>query len=328
MERLDMHEKTQEKGASRRITPQKEEKEDSKRKSLAGEEKGTAKKLSARTRRKLPGIMRVLVQLAFFLLAPGAFTAAFGGAKYIFTQFGKGEPLTMNPFVSSLIGLCAFTIVFGRFFCGFACPFGAIGDWIHALYVFSCRKRKKKPQVRSAREVRLLGCVKYLVLAGLLLLNYLGLYGVMRGKSPWDVFSMLTAWNLHLEGYVVGVVLLLLIAVGMFFEERFFCRVLCPMGAIFSLLPVLPIFSLRRKRKNCTPKCSLCTRICPSAIELPEDGRLDVSGDCFQCQKCTANCPKMNIHIACSQKMHGSELRFILLRSALLFLILFLLGKL
>ena len=173
-----------------------------------------------------------------------------------------------------------------------------------------------------------MGCVKYLVLSGLLLLSYLGLYGLMRGRSPWDVFSMLTARNLHLEGCAVGCVLLLLIAVGMFFEERFFCRVLCPMGAIFSLLPVLPIFALRRSRKYCGPKCFHCTSICPSAIELPEDGQLDASGDCFQCQKCTANCPKTNIHAACSEKLRGNELWFILLRAGLLFGLLFWLGKL
>lgn len=311
-----MHEKSQGEGAFQRKNPSE------------GRRRATAKKLSAKTRRKMPGFARVLMQLAFFFLAPGAFTAAFAGAKYLFTQFGKGEPLALNPFVAFLIGLCAFTLVFGRFFCGFACPFGAVGDWIHALNVFICRKRKKKPRVPSAREVRLLGCVKYLVLAGLLLLSYLGLYGVVRGRSPWDVFSMLTAGNLRPEGYEVGCVLLLLIAVGMFFEERFFCRVLCPMGAIFSLLPTLPIFALRRSRKNCGPKCSLCTRICPSAIELPEDGQLEVSGDCFQCQKCTANCPKTNIHTACSEKLRGSELWFILLRASLLLVLLLWLGKL
>ncbi len=53
-----------------------------------------------------------------------------------------------------------------------------------------------------------------------------------------------------------------------------------------------------------------------------------VKGDCFQCQKCTANCPKTNIHAACSEKLRGNELWFILLRAGLLFGLLFWLGKL
>ncbi len=41
---------------------------------------------------------------------------------------------------------------------------------------------------------------------------------------------------------------LALILVGMALEERFFCKFFCPMGAIFSLMPVLTPFSLRRNR--------------------------------------------------------------------------------
>lgn len=60
-------------------------------------------------------------------------------------------------------------------------------------------------------------------------------------------FSMLHAGNFKLGGYIVGLVLLVLILVGMAFQERFFCRVLCPMGAVFSMLPVLPLFTLLQR---------------------------------------------------------------------------------
>ena len=45
----------------------------------------------------------------------------------------------------SLIILCASTVVFGRFFCGFACAFGSLSDWVRAAYVWVCKKLKKKP---------------------------------------------------------------------------------------------------------------------------------------------------------------------------------------
>ena len=61
---------------------------------------------------------------------------------------------------------------------------------------------------------------------------------------------MLHAGNFRLSSYIPGIVLLVLILVGMFFEERFFCRFLCPMGAVFSLLPILPFFTLHRKRET------------------------------------------------------------------------------
>ncbi len=101
---------------------------------------------------------------------------------------------------------------------------------------------------------------------------FCGIYGKAKGTSPWMFFSMLHAGNFHLQGYLPGVTLLLLIIVGMCLEERFFCRNLCPMGAVFSLLPVLPFFALHRDRENCIKGCSGCTKKCPSGIGLPEDG--------------------------------------------------------
>ena len=155
----------------------------------------------------------------------------------------------MPPFVTVLVVLCAYTILFGRFFCGFACAFGSLGDGIHAFYIWCFKKRKKKPVLLSEKITEKLSYLKYLVLTVIAVLCFAGVYGKAKGTSPWDVFSMLHAGNLRLQGYLPGVILLLLIIVGMCLEERFFCRNLCPMGAVFSLLPVLPFFALHRDRE-------------------------------------------------------------------------------
>ena len=265
------------------------------------------------------------VQLVFFLASPGAFIAAFSGAKYIFTTIGQGKAIEAVPFFKILVGLCLFTVLFGRFFCGFACAFGALGDWLHDLYVFICRKRKKKTYLLPAEAARVLPWAKYGLLAILLLACLAGVYGNLTGSSPWDVFSMIRAGRLRLAGYGIGAVLLVLILIGMTLTERFFCRFFCPMGAIFALLPVLPFFSLHRNRKACLPRCSACTKTCPSGIELPSDGSVRIEGDCFQCQKCIGICPKSNVHTGVGQ-LRGDEIPFTLLRAALLLAMLVLLG--
>ena len=94
-----------------------------------------------------------------------------------------------------------------------------------------------------------LALVKYGILLLIALCCFAGVYQKARGTSPWDVFSMLHAGNFRLSSYIPGIVLLVLILVGMFFEERFFCHFLCPMGAVFSLLPILPFFTLHRNAK-------------------------------------------------------------------------------
>ena len=149
----------------------------------------------------------------------------------------------------------------------------------------AAKNLRKKPVALSQMISTRLSVCKYLILLMIVLMCYAGIYSKAQGTSPWDVFSMIHAGNLKLANYIPGLIILLLILVGMCVQERFFCRFLCPMGAIFSLLPVLPIFSLRRDRSSCIPKCSGCTRKCPqiysSRIMAPGKSALIV----FQCQK-------------------------------------------
>ena len=115
----------------------------------------------------------------------------------------------------------------------------------------------------------------------------------------------------------IGLVVLILLIAGMCVQERFFCRFFCPMGAVFSLLPVLPFFALHRTRKNCRKGCKACAKICPSQIGLPSDGDWAVSGDCFQCQKCIDICPQKHIHCGI-RKLKGNEFWFTILRALIL----------
>ena len=143
------------------------------------------------------------------------------------TQIGAGEKVAVTSFVTVLVVICIYTILFGRFFCGFACAFGTMGDGVHALYVWICKKMKKKPLQIADAWAEKLCYLKYIVLALISILCFAGVYGKGKGTSPWDVFSMLHAGNFKLGGYLVGLVLLVLILVGMCFEERFFCRNFC-----------------------------------------------------------------------------------------------------
>lgn len=275
------------------------------------------KQMDKKTLKKVHVWVRAVIQLLYFLLIPSAYTAAFNGVKYIFTQMGAKSHLELTSFVVTLIALFLFTVVFGRFFCGFVCAFGSLGDAVRAFYVFICKKRKKKPVTMKASVVKYLQAVKYVVLVLLVVSCYTGVYSKTRGMSPWDVFSMLHAGNFKLGGYIVGLVLLVLILVGMAFQERFFCRVLCPMGAVFSILPVLPLFTLRRDRSECIRGCRACTMKCPSDIELAPDTAPELSGDCFQCQKCIDTCPKGNIHTGI-RSLKGNEIWFTVLRAVVL----------
>ncbi len=136
-------------------------------------EKTQAKPLTAAQQRqrdkKRRTWLRTGVQLFFFVSMPGAFVAGFSGVKQIFLHIGAGEVLSVDSFTLSLLGLCGFTLLFDRFFCGYACAFGSLGDAVWALSGLIQKKLfHRKKQLRLPERAVLLGQkVKYLLLAWL-----------------------------------------------------------------------------------------------------------------------------------------------------------------
>ena len=236
------------------------------------------------------------MQLFFFVSMPGAFVAGFSGVKQIFLHIGAGEVLTADSFTLSLLGLCGFTLLFDRFFCGYACAFGSLGDAVWALSGLLQKKLlHRKKQLRLPERAVLWGQkVKYLLLAGLVALYVTRQEKLLTGTSPWEVFSRLTALRLPPEGFGVGIALLALILLGMALQPRFFCQFLCPMGAVFALLSVLPFARLHRQSDGCIPGCNACKQQCPVCLKLEESSLR--SGECIACEACAGICPKQNIH--------------------------------
>ena len=202
----------------------------------------------------------------------------------------------MDSFTLSLMGLCGFTLLFDRFFCGYACAFGSLGDAVWALSGLIQKKLfHRKKQLRLPERAVLLGQkVKYLLLAWLVALYVTRQEKMLTGASPWEVFSRLTALHLPPEGFGVGIGLLVLILLGMAVQPRFFCQFLCPMGAVFALLPVLPFARLHRQSDGCIPGCNACEQQCPVCLKLEETSLR--SGECIACEACVSTCPKQNIH--------------------------------
>lgn len=241
-------------------------------------------------------LIRAAIQLVFFIFYPALFSTAFAGVKSVFQAIAAHQQITWNSFLDITGLLLLVTILFGRHFCGYACAFGSLGDAMYELTVFIRQKvfHKKGRHGYLEKAVRILQKVKYILLAFLLLSILTGWYASLQGMSPWDVFSMLTARKLPNASYKIGIILLVLILIGMCTQERFFCQFLCPMGAVFAILPIFPGALFKRNRPNCAPKCTLCKKRCPAHLDI--DGDTAHSGECICCHACTAVCPRKNIH--------------------------------
>jgi len=217
--------------------------------------------MNAKKRLTIKKIVRIITQIGAFLLIPGMFAASFSAVADLL-NIAAGGTASAASFIEPLVILAATVpaaILFGRYFCGWFCSFGAMQD----LFSFLGRKVLKKQVTFSDEAAKLLGLIKYFILLGLLALTGCGI-SVKAGYSPWGVFGMVAGRGglKNLDALLsVGGILLLLIIVGSFFIHRFFCRFLCPMGAIYSLLAR---FHIVKNRKRCANggDCCLCGYKC------------------------------------------------------------------
>ena len=246
-------------------------------------------------------IIRNAIQLVCFLLLPGLFIDSFNGIKTaVLALSGDTASIaTILPAIFPSVLLIIATVIFGRFFCGFMCAFGTLGDAIHFL-----GRKVFKLNYRMPEDVdKKLKWVKYILLAFLIFTWITGI-GVFAGWSPWDAFgSLLTLppdFSYAFTSLTIGTILLLFIVIGSLFVERFFCRYLCPMGAIFSLASLLKIAKIKKTRTNCG-KCKVCSNNCKMGIPLYQSDVVS-SGECIACMKCVSACPRSNVKFTVASK--------------------------
>ena len=264
--------------------------------------------------------VRILLRAVFFFLMPGSFVAGFSGIKSLFQTIGQGSVLAWNQFFFVLVSLLIFTVLFGRFFCGYVCAFGSLGDFVFWLSGLVQKKvfRRKKQIVIPVSVNPWAQKIKYLVLCVILALCTVGIFSSLSGYSPWTVFSFFLAFRGVSDEYLPGLLILAAIVIGMAFKERFFCQFLCPLGAVFSLLPQLPAAFLKRNPKTCIPGCSACRMRCPVDLKLETDGFRN--GECIACERCADICPKQNLS-RWDRRLLKHEVLSVLLKAAFFFVL-------
>ena len=190
-------------------------------------------------------------------------------------------------------------VVIPRGFCAYACPLGTLID----LFDRVLGRRVSRFHVSGrgwwarAKYYLLLG-VLVASLAGVLVSGFVAAIPLLtRGLvflvSPLQL-GLARGWHqvpgVH-AGQVVSIVLLAAILGLGFLGPRFWCKYVCPSGAVFSAVNLVRL-SQRKVEASCTG-CGRCVAICPfDAIESDFATR---TADCTFCQTCGGVCPTRSI---------------------------------
>ena len=245
-------------------------------------------------------VIKVVCQIISLILIPGLFVDSFNGIKAFIDAIRLGDyaslPLTLLPTVLLIV----VSAIFGRFFCGYMCSFGAIQDFFHYLGSKIFKHRIKRMPEKVDHYIKYL---KYVVLVTILIMWCFGV-SLPEFMDPWTAFGSIIAWNITSPTTVsldlaytftnlwLGTSIMLLIFIFSIFVDRFFCRYLCPMGAIFTLVSKFRLFKIKKDREVCGA-CRLCTSTCKMGIPLYQYDEVN-SGECIDCMKCVHVCVKDN----------------------------------
>lgn len=186
-----------------------------------------------------------------------------------------------------LIAFLSISIVFRKSFCGWLCPVGTISEYLWKLGRSTFGRTWTLPKwfdipLRSLKYI-LLGLFLYAVIS----MPVPGIRAFLDG--PYGVIADVKMLNffrfLGLTGaIVIGVLVLLSI-----FVKNFWCRFLCPYGALMGLAALLSPLRITRKPDLCID-CAKCAKACPSS--LPVDVLVQInSAECLGCMECVAVCP-------------------------------------
>jgi Na+-translocating ferredoxin:NAD+ oxidoreductase RnfG subunit/NAD-dependent dihydropyrimidine dehydrogenase PreA subunit len=178
-------------------------------------------------------------------------------------------------------GILVTSLLFGRLFCGYLCPFGAL----HEL----CGRLGAKRFSFSGKLSRRLKYVKYVALFAA---PALFLLTGRVSSAALEPFGTLFSLN----GSTMQWVFVAFILAAGFFVMRFFCRFLCPAGAAMAILS-LPRILRDRRRTNCV-KCGKCIKACPADALSEAESILDA--DYTECLNCN-DCRKVQKNAPCSK---------------------------
>ena len=205
----------------------------------------------------------------------------------------------ISLYVFGLISL--FGVIFGRFVCGFLCPFGLIQDLLFKISFV--KKVQKLKGEKFLRGIRFLILAVFVIILPMFVIDITGLgkpwfckyicpVGTLEGGIPLVLMNenlraavgFLFKWKVAI---LVGILLFSIII------YRPFCRYICPLGAIYGVFNKISFVRYSVDDSKCT-KCGVCQKNCKLNIKVYENPN---SIDCIRCGSCKDGCPAKAIKI-------------------------------
>lgn len=192
------------------------------------------------------------------------------------------------------VAILSVSFIFGKSFCSWICPIGflseMIGDFGEKVQKKLFKRKLVLPKFldypfRSLKYLVLLFFVYAIIgMSTLALQAFLDApYNVMSDVKMYEFFAKISQFSL----IVIALLFILSIVI-----RNFWCRYLCPYGALLGIFSLLSFNKIKRSTETCTD-CKACTVVCPSNIKVHKSKTV-ISDECVSCLQCIDACPVPN----------------------------------
>ncbi len=185
------------------------------------------------------------------------------------------------------VAFVVISLLFRKSFCGWLCPVGTASEYLWKLGRYTFRRNFHLPRALDLP----LRALKYLLLAFFV-------YAVASMSAatiaeflaaPYALVVDVRMLNFFRYLGTTTAFVILGLAIASIFFQNFWCRYLCPYGALMGLTAIFSPLRIARNPDACID-CAKCAKACPAA--LPVDKLVQIrSAECMACLECVAVCP-------------------------------------
>ena len=200
----------------------------------------------------------------------------------------SGQILPVHPAAMFLLlTFLAMAFLFRKAFCSWLCPIGTISEYLwragHKLFGRNFHLPRWLDLSLRGFKYFLLGFFVWAIST----MSVMGIHDFMF--SPYGLIADVKMLNFFRHIGETGIIVLGVFVLASVFVPNFWCRFLCPYGALLGLTSWLSPVRIHRNPAPCID-CAKCAKACPAA--LPVDKLVSIlSVECTACLECVAICP-------------------------------------